>query len=291
MDDHEPNIRSRELGLALRRAMEGRGLTGLKMAGLLGWSAARVSRLLNGRRGAAPADVASFLAICMVTGAERDRLVRLAEDQGKEDWLQQYGSRLPKQLRTYMDHETRATIVRDFQAIILSGLLQTADYARAVISRGANIPADEVEDRVHARVLRQQIFSAPNRPDFTFYIHEFVLRLPVGGRAVMSEQLHHLLRLSVRKGISIRIVPRTWGAHAGQAGSFILMTSDTYLPVVYLEGETSGTFLEKPPSINAYRTVLDALAEAALDEQQSRKLIGSVAVDQYASPEEHDDHE
>jgi transcriptional regulator with XRE-family HTH domain len=291
MDDHEPNIRSRELGLALRQAMEGRGLTGQRMADLLGWSQARVSRLLNGRRGVRPADVASFLAHCHVTGPERDRLVALAEDQGKEDWLQQYGSRLPTQLRTYIDHENRATIIRDYQALAIPGLLQTEGYARAIISCIASVPAEEVEDRVHARVVRQQLFSSPERPRFEFYLDEFVLWRPVGGRGVMSEQLHHLLRMSVRKDISIRAVPRGVGAHAGLAGSFILLSSDSFMPVVYLEGETSGIFLEKPATTNAYRDVLNALADVALDEEQSRELIGSVAVDQYASPEEHDDHE
>lgn len=266
--------------------MEARELSGLRMSKLLGWSQARVSRLLNGRRGVKPADVASFLAICMVTGPERDRLVALAEEQHREDWLQQYGDRLPPQLRTYIDHEVRATFIRFFAPLVLPGILQTEDYARALLRRNANVPEDEIEGRVRARLARQEILSQIERPNFEFYIHEFVLWLQAGSAEIMSEQLHHLLRVSVRKGVHLHVVPRSFGMHGGQAGAFILLSSDTYMPVVYLEGETSGTFLEKPKTIAAYRNVLGHLAEAALDEGQSRELIGNVAVDLYASTED-----
>ena len=147
-------------------------------------------------------------------------------------------------------------------ALLIPGLLQTEGYARAVIGSIASVPADEVADRVEARVARQLLFSDQPRPNFVFYIDEFVLWRPIGGNAVMSDQLHKLLRMSVRDDVSIRIVPRTVGAHAGLTGSFVLLSSSDYLPVVFLEGETSGAFLEKRESIQAYRDVLSELAES-----------------------------
>jgi len=105
MRDREPTIRSRELGEGLRRAMERAGLDQKGMASLLDWSQSRVSRLLSGKRGGTEVDVSAFLAVTQVTGPERDRLLRICREQNTPGWLQQHGSRLPKQLLTLIDHE------------------------------------------------------------------------------------------------------------------------------------------------------------------------------------------
>jgi hypothetical protein len=99
------------------------------------------------------------------------------------------------------------------------------------------------------------------------------------------------LRLSVRRYLSIKVIPVASGAHAGNSGSFILMESDRYKPVAYLEGETSGLFLEEKPEIDSYRKVVKGLEDAALDEENSRELIGTVATERYASREDKDDGE
>lgn len=290
MDDREPTIRSRELGDGLRLAMERAQLNGKEVARRLGWSPSRVSRLLTGRRGADEVEVATFLGVCSVKGAERRRLLALCKERDQLSWFQQFGSRLPKQVRTLVDHETKATDITQFEAMMMPGLLQTDDYTRALISRNPNLPAGEIGDRVAARAARRIIFSGPDRPTFTFLIHEFALRLPVGDREVMSEQLHHLLRMTVRPYVTVRVVPAVFGAHAAMAGAFQLMESHDYKPVVYLEGETSGVFLEKPEEITAYRNVLAELANAALEEGESKELIATVAIEEYADREDQHDH-
>jgi transcriptional regulator with XRE-family HTH domain len=289
MRDREPTIRSRELGEGLREAMVKAGLNGAQAAYQLGWSTSRVSRLFSGKRGGSPLDVASFLAICRVTGQERDRLLSLCEDQNKAGWFQQHGSRLPKQLRTLIDHEKKAINYSDVQPMLVPGLLQTEDYARAVISGSINVPADEVEERVAARLARQSVFAPHRRAEFDFFLHESVLRTPVGGPAVMSDQLHHLLRMSVRSYLQIHVIPTGLGVHAATAGPFILMEFAEFRPITYLESETSSLFLEKPEEIAAYRRVLAALADTALDEEQSKELIANVAVELYADRENLDD--
>lgn len=289
MGDSKSTIRSRELGTALRHAMEQAGLSGKQTAYKLGWSPSRVSRLLTGQLGATEVDVSAFLATCQVTGPARDRLLRLTREQSTPGWLQQHGSRLPEQLKTLVDHENGAVEITDFQAVVVPGLLQTGDYAQAVISRIANVPAAEVTDRVRARLGRQSLFTREHRPNFTFYLHELVLRLPVGGPAVMSEQLHHLLRMSVRSYIGIRVIPAAFGAHAGTAGSCRLMEFAEFKPVVYVEEETAGHFLEEAPEIAAYRKIFAALANAALDEGQSKDLIARLAVELYGDGEDHHD--
>lgn len=290
MRDREPTIRSRELGEGLRRALFDAGINGSEAARQLGWSSSRVSRLLSGKRGGSELDVATFLGVCRVTAEERDRLLDLCHEQNTPGWLQQHGARLPKQLRTLIDHENKATAISDFESMIVPGLLQTGDYARAVIGQSANVPTEEIEDRVAARLARQALFTRRPPVQFTFFIQESVLRTPVGGRAVMSDQLHHLLRMAVRSYLALRVVPTAIGAHAAAAGSFRLMEFTEFRPVAYVESETSSLFLEKPVEITAYRNVLAALADTALDEGQSRDLIGNVASELYADREDHDDH-
>ncbi|MEC3977783.1 helix-turn-helix domain-containing protein [Amycolatopsis sp. H20-H5] len=285
MPEHETTVRSRELGEGLRRVLEKAGLTtGKEVARQLEWSQSDVSRMLTGKRAVKETDLALFLGICKVKTAERRRLLNLCREANKPGWYQQHGSRLPKQLRTYIDHEDKAVVINDYQSTLLSGSLQTGDYARAVITRIVNVPADEVDDRIAARLARSSIFSRPRPPRYTFFVHEFVLRLPVGGAAVMSEQLHHLLRMSVRSSISLRVIPMDIGAHAALAGSFTFMEFTDTRPVIYMESETSNVFLEEPNEITAYRHIVAALAETALDEAQSRDLIGRLAIELYQDP-------
>lgn len=289
MRDREPTIRSRELGEGLRLAMERAQLSGRDVARRLGWSDSRVSRLLTGKRGANEVEIATFLGVCNVKGDERARLLKLCKDQYTRSWFQQFGSRLPAQVRTYVDHENKARKLTEFQTLMMPGLLQTDEYARAVLTCNANVPADEIEARIAARAARRLIFGREDHPTFTFLIHEFVLRLQTGSREVMSEQLHNLLRLSVRPYITIRVVPAATGMHAGMAGAFILLESPEYKSVIYLEDETSGLFLEKPEEVAAYRNVLRHLFSAALDEEASKDLIATVATDLYADRKDHHD--
>ena len=289
MGDREPTIRSRELGEGLRQAMEGAGLNGRQAAYLLGWSESWVSRLLSGKRGGNALDIAAFLGACRVKSPERDRLLALCQEQNTPGWLQQHGSRLPNQLVTLINHENKAVTIDDFQAIVVPGLLQTGDYARAVISCNVNMPPEEVDERAAARLARQSLLCRDYPPRFTFYVHEFVLRTPVGGSVVMSDQLHHLLRMSVRSYLTLRVVPVSLGAYTAMTGAFTLMAFAEFQPVVYLESETASLFLEKREEIAAYQRILAALADVALDEGESRELIATVATELYADREDHDD--
>ncbi|MGH3854581.1 MAG: helix-turn-helix domain-containing protein [Pseudonocardiaceae bacterium] len=289
MDDQEPTIRSRELGEGLAQAMKDADLKQTDAAQKLGWSAGRVSRLLSGKRGGSEVDVSAFLAIVEVTGDERERLLGICREQKMPGWLQQHGTRLPQQLRTLIDHEDKAVSIDEFQPTAVPGLLQTTDYARALIRQAGTIPADETEDRVAARLGRQSLFGRERVARFTFYLHEFVLRLPVGGPEVMFEQLQHLLRQAARPYIRLRVVPAALGGHAAVAGSFTFMEFATFRPVIYLESETASVFLEQREQVEAYRRILGLLARTALGEGESTEFIATLATELYAGREDCDD--
>ncbi|MBV9141728.1 MAG: helix-turn-helix transcriptional regulator [Pseudonocardiales bacterium] len=289
MSHREPTIRGRELGDGLRQALEQAGLTGKEVARVLDMSPSMISMLLSGKRGTSEADIAGFLAICQVHGPERDRLLALCREQDAPGWLQLYGTRLPKQLRTLIDHENKAVSISDFQPMVVPGLLQTAEYAHALLQETGIVPPGEIDGRVTARLGRQSLFNRDRRAVFTFYLHEFALRLPVGGPAVMAEQLAHLVRMSARSYLSVRVVPAGRGGHPGVAGAFILMEFAEFNPVVYLESETACLFLERPEEIATYQSILAVLAQTALSAGQSRRLIAALASRFAANREDHDE--
>ncbi|MGH3618553.1 MAG: DUF5753 domain-containing protein, partial [Pseudonocardiaceae bacterium] len=212
----------------------------------------------------------------------------LCDEQHTPGWFQQHGSRLPLQLVTYIDHENKAVAISCFDSTLVPGLLQTGDYARALLKEAGRVPTNEIDDRVAARLARQSLFSRDRPARFTFYLHEFVLRLPVGGPAVMDDQLQLLERMSRRSYLTLRVVPASLGAHAATAGSFILMEFAEFKPVAYLESETSSLFLEKPVEIAAYQDILESLAQTALGEGQSRELIATRATELSADRKDYD---
>ena len=275
MIDGRSTVRSRELGYALRTAMERANFSGKRLAELLGWSESRVSRVLTGRLGTTEVEVSAILALVGVIGDQRDNLLRLTREQESLGWLP------AEQTHALSEHQRKALRISDFHSAFVPNLLQTENYARAIVSRMVNVPFDSIEEHVAARIADQVVFARDRSPRCAFYIHELALHLPIGGYAVMSEQLHHLLRMSVRSYITVRVIPAAIGAHAGLAGSCTLMEFADFEPVVYLEEEVGGHFLEEPQDIAAYQRVFAGLAAIALDETSSKEIIATLAKDHY----------
>ncbi|WP_344419789.1 helix-turn-helix transcriptional regulator [Amycolatopsis minnesotensis] len=287
MMEHVPTVRGRQLGEGLRAVIEEAGLTGKQLARELGWSQSEVSRMLTGNRRVKEIEVAKVLGRCRVTGADEERLLKLCEEANKPGWYVRHHS--APALTTFIDHEDKATALYDYQTMLLPGSIQTGDYARAVISQNADIPADVADSRVAMQLARSGIFTRPGAAEFHYFLHEFVLHLPVAAPQVMSDQLHHLLRLSVRSNISIRVLPIRAGLRAGVIGSFTLMEFDGIRPVAYKEADTAEIFLDEPKEIATYRKFIGSLVQTALSEAQSRDLIGSLAVELYQAREERDE--
>lgn len=196
-------------------------------------------------------------------------------------WHVHHHPSLPRRLRTLIDHERRALGIHAYHGGAIPDLLQTRAYATAVLEANPNVPAWDLGDRVAMVMERQEVLDADDPPECTFFVHEFVLHTPVGGAALMSEQLHSLLRRSVRPTLSLRIVPRTAGAHAAMAGAFSVLNIRDFKRIVFLDGEMASHFLEVSGEVNAYRSVLRALAAVALDEIRSRELIAKLATKLY----------
>lgn len=146
----------------------------------------------------------------------------------------------------------------------------------ALMEAAATIPADEVAVRTKARLMRQDVFDRKYGAKFLFFVDEYVVRRTGAGRDIMSSQVHHLLSLSVRPNIEIRVIPDGVGFHAG-IRPFKLMEFSEINPVVHVESETSVLFLEREDTIAGYRKIVADLSRIALDEGRSRAWLADLA--------------
>ncbi|MFJ8963959.1 helix-turn-helix domain-containing protein [Lentzea sp. NPDC102401] len=267
--------RGREFGDAVRGALSATGMTAREICEKIDWDPGKLSDLFNGKGGCSEVDLAILLSFCRIVPEERDHLLRLFRETDMKDWWQKHGDHQPILPRTWFEHLQKAKVFTSWCPLVFPGLLQVPDYTRAVILANPNAPHDELEQRVAARQAMQEIFR--QRLKSTFYIHEQVLVLPVGGRDVLRDQLHHLLRMLVRPYIEVRIVPTDTGAHAGLGGAFDLMTFDRYEPTVFLDTENSTLIVESAGAVKAHSEVLTSLAAVALDAEQSRERITELA--------------
>jgi hypothetical protein len=262
-----PTLRSRELGDGLRAAMREAGMGVRELARRLDWTHPYLSHLLSGNRAVSELDLNSIVVACHVKREERDRLFQLQGDLGRRGWLREYGPGALEH-RTLVDNERKATSITEVQVAAIPELLRTEAYAREVLGQAAA--------RVASLGARQRIFNRSPQPKMTFFLHQFVLRATTGAAAVMSEQVHDLLRYSVRPNVELRIIPHAAGA---PMGSFTVMEFADFTPIVCLEGEVSAVFLEQPHQISAYQRVLSIVSNNALDRKASHELVTSSAAE------------
>ncbi|MBC6449392.1 helix-turn-helix domain-containing protein [Actinokineospora xionganensis] len=241
----DATVRSRELGDELRRVRMVRGLKAAELAHAIGWSETKISRVESGKTSCSEVEAAIYLAYCRVTPRELDRIIALCGGEDEHgSFLRHHGERLPDQLRTLVLHETTADLVEQLELNRVPGLLQTEDYAREIIGGPGLLPSPAIEPRVRARMDRQTVIHRWNPPGFTFYIHEDALRLPIGGTAVMHEQMLQLLFLGELRHCAIQIIPTAAGAHAGLDGPFRMMRYEDHSPVVCVETQNRSLFME-----------------------------------------------
>ncbi|UVS81013.1 helix-turn-helix transcriptional regulator [Actinokineospora sp. UTMC 2448] len=273
----QTSARRRELGDELRTAREAAGVSGMKLAAMLGWSNSKLSRVERGLNRCTGTEAAILLGYLRAKPETVERIVRLCEDDRPGPWVQPASNRVSDQLRTLIMHETTATLIYCLEINRVPGLLQTEEYARSMIRGTGLVPEDGIEPRVAGRLARQSLVRGPDSPTFVFYLHEHALRLPIGGPAAMHEQLLKLLLTSSQDGCAVRVIPESLGPHAGMGGPFTYMQFADHDPVVYVETQNRCLFLEQPGDIASYRLVLGKLGEQALSARDSRFILSEYA--------------
>lgn len=215
-----PLSEHRHLRLALRQARDGRKLTQRDVADAMEWSTSKIIRIENGSVGISITDLKALLLHYEMTDPDEvDRLVQMARASKQSAWWQAHRHFATPQFITFLGLEASASHIRQFQGLLVPGLLQIPPYIAVLSTIGA--ASDEVAQRyAQIRARRQELITAENGPELSFIIDESVLYRQIGDTTVMRAQLEKLKEIADHPRVSIQILPFSAGAHKGMKGSF-----------------------------------------------------------------------
>jgi len=246
------------LGTQLRRLRESRGISAQEAARAIRGSESKISRIELGRNAIREIDVLDLLTYYGVGTAEREQLLSLAEQASRPGWWHRYNDILPDWFQTYVGMEEAATSIRIYEPQFIPGLLQTHQYAAAVLAVG-DIPISEAERHVILRKERQRRFTE-GRLKLWAVVEETALRRPIGSKEILRDQLRYLLSLS-RKNLTLQIIPFGMGGHAAPSGFSILRFAEPDLPdIAYLEHLTSALYFDKKSDVDRYLLAMERLS-------------------------------
>jgi hypothetical protein len=278
-----PTVRRILMGTQLRRLREAKGITREDAGYHIRASESKISRMELGRVSFKERDVVDLLALYGVEdAAEGKALVTLAREANAPGWWHQYADVLPDWFQTYMGLEEAASVLRVYEVQFIPGLLQTASYARAVITRGQpGAPAEEIERRVSMRITRQELLTKPGGPRLWAVVDEAALRRPVGRPEVFRSQLEHLIEVTQESRITLQVTPFLTGGPIAEAGAFTIMRfPEQDLPdVVYLEQLTSALYLDKREDVERYSEVMERLSVESESPERTADLLRGMLSD------------
>jgi transcriptional regulator with XRE-family HTH domain len=270
-----PTLRRRELGARLKQLRLDKGMTAEDVAEQLMVSATKISRLETGARGVSPRDVRDLCVIYGVSDDEREQLMTLARQSREPSWWQQYDSKYS----TWLELEAAAASITEYKADLVPGLLQTQDYARAVLEATLPDPDPERVDRLaESRPERQRVLDGEPRVEFWTIMDEAAVRRVVGNSAIMREQVETLIGRAGQPNITIQLIPFEAGAHPALNSTFEILHFEEAAPdVVYVEGLLGQHYLESRADIARYRRVFDHLRAIALGPKDTIARLTALA--------------
>ncbi|MFG2077819.1 helix-turn-helix domain-containing protein [Nonomuraea maritima] len=269
------------LGSQLRKLREARNVTREEAGHLIRGSESKISRMELGRVGFKERDVADLLTLYGVIDQQaRAAVLDLVATANEPGWWHRFNDVLPTWFQAYVGLEEAAIRIRTYEVQFVPGLLQTKEYARAVVTAGgAGIGAEEIARRVDLRLERQRILDRPDGPVFWAVIDEAALRRPIGGVEVMRAQIEHLIDLMRQERITIQVMPFSYGGHSAEGGAFsILRFPDRDLPdVVYVEQLASALYLDKREDADRYSEVMERLCAVSTTPDETIDLLRAIA--------------
>lgn len=276
-NDKGASVRQRRVSAELRALRLQKELTCQQVADALDWSISKVSRMETGIRGLFPDDVAALLGYLEAPSKLREELLTLVREGEKLNWIE-IGRGIPSDWKNLIRIENEATALYNYEPYLVPGLLQTGDYAAAVI-RACNCELAEgaTGQMVRTRLGRQAVLSRFDGPTLEAIIDEVVLRRRVGGPGVMHGQLQHLLNMAKRPKIDIRVLPLEAEAHPGMGGPFLILEFDAQPALVHQEMRGTGGFLEEGRHIVRAKLDWRTLGSIALSSEDSARLIAEIA--------------
>ena len=261
------------LGTQLRRLREERGITAQEAARAIRGSESKISRIELGRTSVREVDIIDLLSLYGITDhAEREELLTLAGQANQPGWWHQYQDVLPGWFQAYVGLEESADSIRSYDSLFVPGLLQTEDYAAAVLALG-EFSIDEAERLVYLRKERQRRFASGGLRLWAI-VDEVALRRPVGSPEIMRAQLEHLRDVCDQPGFTMQVVPDSAGGYVAPGSFSILRFAVPDLPdVVYIEQLTSAMYLDKPVDVERYALAMDKLSAAGAPPGETKQII------------------
>ena len=270
IDDPGPVVQRLVLGAELRDLREAAGITPEEAARQLGWYGTKVSKIENGDGKLTEAEVNKLLELYAAPPAAADKVRRLAKEARRKI----APARVTDWAKKYVALEASASEIKIWFGDCVPGLLQTKEYARAVLSASVVVPSAEVEEMAESREQRSARLFGPNPPLLWVVLGEEAIRRPVGGPNVLRDQLVKLRELAHLDHVTLQIMPQDNGAHAGLGLSFTLLhLAAAGTTIAYVESLTSADYLGRPKHTRAYSLVFDRLRVAALSDTASLALI------------------
>ena len=264
-----------QLGKQLRDLRERASLTTDDVASHMDCSASTISRIEGGKVGVRRSALIQLMDLYRVTDVgHRETLLALAKQGKQRGWFARY-SDLPAAYSRFIGLEAAAFEMRDYEPLVVPGLLQTEEYARALMQAdptGRDHPA--IETAVRIRMERQDLLTQERPLRFIAVLDESVIRRMIGGPAVMHAQLKHLVDLSELRNVTIQVLPFSGGAYAGMAGSFAILDFRDAASVVYAENLT-GDIYQEADDVARHSVIFENLRAAALSPLESIKMVDS----------------
>jgi transcriptional regulator with XRE-family HTH domain len=276
-----PTVRRRRLAAELRRLRERADLTGEQVAERMAWSTSKVSRIENARTTPRPSEIKQLLLLYGVDGKYAEELVALAQEANRKGWWEAYSGALPDAHTGYIGLEAEATSSCHWAPEFVTGLVQTEDYARALITSHARaiapVPPGEIQGRVEARMIRQKILERDPPFELNLVFDESVLLRRIAPDKVMQRQLDRLIEVSELETVTLQILPLD-GPHAIMTGGFILLQFGKvhevgYHDVACLEHLTGAKNFEEEKETYQYQLAFERLAELSLSPGRSLDAI------------------
>lgn len=258
-----PTVLRMLVGTRLRSLRESSGLTREQAGAAIRSSASKITRLELGRTGFKIGDLAELLLLYGVGDAvERATLLAMAEQANVPGWWRDYGDVVPAWFEPYLGLEQAARVIRSYEVQTVPGLLQTPEYARALIRYGMpRASRAEIERRVRLRMRRRELLHQPNAPALWAVIDEGALRRTIGGAATMRAQLAHLTTMAEKPNVTVQVIPFNAGGHTALGGPIsILRFPERELPdLVYLEQLNSAIYPDRPGDNEYYWHIMNEL--------------------------------
>jgi transcriptional regulator with XRE-family HTH domain len=272
--------RLKRLGAALRSLRAASELTVEQVAQRLGWSGSKVSRIETAKQIASPDDVRELVTLYALSPDEIEKYVAIARKAKERDWWHRYDDVLPEWFESYLGLEAEASKINTYESDLVPGLLQTEQYAAAVLGAfPLRTTPEEMERAVDLRRARQARLADSNPLILDVVISETVLRRAIGGPAVMRQQLEHLTEMIEWPNITIRVVPFAATEHPGINGAFSVLEfpDPDDGRIVTVETLTSTLYIEKTRDVGIYRLAFEQIGSAALAPDETAAAISATA--------------